>query len=73
MEAAIKHLEEEQTKRKSQRTLQSNQSETTVGKKPSSAQRMMNSSGSSFKQQASATEVRAGAQEDMEKLSLSSS
>ena len=75
MEAARKHLEEEKKKRAQQNSGQSNRSatSTTLAKQPS-AQRIMNSSGSSFKApQASSSDVRVGAQEDLDKLSMSSS
>ena len=74
MEAAKKHLEEEKNKRKTAGSGQSSRSEavTTNLANGRSSQRIMNSSGSSFKG-APSTEVRAAAQDEAEKLSLSSS
>ena len=74
MEAAKKHLEEQRSKRKTAGSGQSSRSAATTTNLANgqSSQRIMNSSGSSFKGAAS-TEVRAAAQDEAEKLSLSSS
>ncbi len=74
MEAAKKHLEEEKNKRKTAGSGQSSRSEAARVNLANgrSSQRIMNSSGSSFKG-APSTEVRAAAQDEAEKLSLSSS
>ena len=79
MESAIKKLEAEYEKRKhpvkppmsGEPGARSNQQNSQLNK-ASSTQRLMNSSGSSFKPQASASDVRAGAHEDLDKLSMGS-
>ena len=82
MDAAIKHLEEEKRKRKAGGSGQGNRNTKKVEtagvvggmSKAQSSQRLMNSSGSSFKApQATSSDVRAGAQEDLDRLSMNSS